>query len=45
MAFVLVIGVAMLGLAIRRRSPAAVTDTPAPSGAGEVEPTRTAVTA
>ncbi|WP_434097116.1 MFS transporter [Streptomyces mirabilis] len=44
MAFVLVIGVAMVGLAVRRRSPSPVTGTPAPSGDGETTPARTAAT-
>lgn len=55
MAFVLVIGVAMVGLAIRRRSPSSVIGTPvassddeprlAPSSDGETTPERTAATA
>ncbi|MFF3245949.1 MFS transporter [Streptomyces sp. NPDC002870] len=44
MAFVLVIGVAMVGLAVRRRSPSPATGTPAPSGDGETTPARTAAT-
>ncbi|MET7356068.1 MFS transporter [Streptomyces mirabilis] len=44
MAFLLVIGVAMVGLAIRRRAPSSATDAPALSGDGETAPARTAVT-
>ena len=44
MAFLLVIGVAMVGLAIRRRSPSSATDAAAPSNDTETAPARTAVT-
>ncbi|MGX5183107.1 MFS transporter [Streptomyces avermitilis] len=44
MAFLMVIGVAMVGLATHRRSPSPATDTPAPSGEGETTPARTAAT-